>query len=110
MQQLFVYPYLLQGSLFGVFSTGTLVIIYAIFSAKNIGGQLGAGLKKVAAGVVCYVGLFFTLLVLESQNGVFLSPEQIRIFFLLTSMLGSILMIAGFTQIYQIGKRLKLFY
>jgi hypothetical protein len=110
MDELFVNPYLLKISLFGVFSSAVLVVVYAVLSAKAIGGKLGYGLKLVSAGVICYMSLFLTLIVLEQETGAFLSPEQIRIFFLFTSIFGSSLLIVGFWKIYRIGKELKLFY
>lgn len=110
MDELFVYPFLLKGSLFGAYSTALLVILYAVLSAKSIGGKLGMGLKWVAAGTISYVALFVAFIFLENRSESLLTREQIRIFFLTTSIFGSLLFVSGFVKIYKIGKELKLFY
>ena len=86
-----------------------LVIVNAILSAREMGGTLGQGLKKIAAGTIIHIILFGTYMLLEQGNRGILSDEQIRLFFMVTGFLGSLLLVLGFTQVYKITKKLKLF-
>lgn len=106
----FAYPNLLKIFLAIVFATGFLAVIYAILSSKTVGGKLGQGLKKVAAGAIFHIFLLITLLILEGKQTTVISINDLRLFFIATNIFGSILLILGFIQIYKIGKELKLFY
>lgn len=86
-----------------------LVIVSALISAKEIGGTLGQGIKKIAAGSVIDASLLMSFLLLERGNMGLLNQAEIRIFFLLGAILGSSFLIAGYIQIYRVNKRLKLF-
>lgn len=86
-----------------------LVIVNAIISAKTLGGELGKGLKKIAAGTIFYVMLFLTLLALETDVQLALSPELTRIYFIFVNIAGSALLISGFLQIRRVSKKLHLF-
>ena len=86
-----------------------LVIVNAVLSAKTLGGTLGQSLKKIVAGTITHIILFVTYIFLEGGNRGMLSDDQIRLFFMITGIFGSILLCSGFVQLYQIGKRLKLF-
>jgi len=85
------------------------VLISAIMSAKSLGGELGVGLKKIAAGTVSYVILYLTIIAKEYFQYETMSPEDLRLFFLLVNIFGSGMLIWGFYQIYRVSKRLKLF-
>lgn len=41
------------------------VMVVAVLSAKQLGGELGNGLKKVAAGTIIYVILYITIIIKE---------------------------------------------
>lgn len=88
----------------------TLLIIFSAFaSAKQMGGKLGTGLKKVAAGTVIHSIMIVTFTLLELGYRGVLEDKQVQIFFLVSGILGAVLLILGYLQIYQIAKRLKLF-
>jgi len=86
-----------------------LVIFNAMISAKEMGGSLGQGLKKVAAGTICDTILIVTYLLLEKASSGLLSDEQIRLFFLFFGIFGAALLISGYIQMYRVSKKLKLF-
>jgi hypothetical protein len=86
-----------------------LVIVYAVLSAKELGGELGNGLKKVAAGTICYVILYFTTVAKEILPFETTTPEQLRLFYVIVNAFASTLLGVGFYQIYNISKRLRLF-
>ncbi|OGK16919.1 hypothetical protein A3H80_02630 [Candidatus Roizmanbacteria bacterium RIFCSPLOWO2_02_FULL_37_19] len=106
----FAYPFLLKIFLSIVFATGFLAVVYAILSSKSVGGKLGQGLKKVAAGAIFHILLLIILLIIELKQSTVIPVEDLRIFFIGTNIFGSVLLILGFIQIYRIGKELKLFY
>lgn len=87
----------------------SLVIVSAVVSAKAMGGTLGQGLKKIAAGTIVDTILITTYVILESGNRGILDDLQIRIFFLASGLLASFFLIWGYVQIYTITKKLKLF-
>ena len=88
----------------------TLLIIFSAFaSAKQMGGKLGSGLKKVAAGTVIHSIMIITFTLLELGYKGILDYRQIQLFFLVSGVSGAVLLIMGYLQIYQIAKRLKLF-
>lgn len=92
-----------------VFVINALVIVNAIMSAKTLGGELGKGLKKIAAGTTFHVILIITLIALESGSRGSLSDNQVSLFFMFSGLFGSSLLILGYLQIYKISKKLKLF-
>lgn len=103
------YSLALKIGFIAVFSSSMLVVVNAILSAKAMGGTLGQGLKKVAAGTILHTILIVTYFLLEDGNRGFLTDQQISIFFIVVGVTGSILLILGYLQIYKIAKRLKLF-
>ncbi len=103
------FTFILKLSFLSIFITSILVIVNAILSAKALGGELGKGLKKIAAGTIFHIILIVTFLSLERGGYGILTPEQIYMFFIITGLAGSILLIMGYLQIYKISKRLKLF-
>jgi hypothetical protein len=110
LQEIFAYPTMLISSVFLVLATSIILIIIAILSAKAMGGRLGMGLKKIAAGSIMHATLYFLLILFQNGWGTTLDPDQLRYFFLIVSALASIILIAGFYQIYKISRELKLFY
>ena len=92
-----------------VITTSILVIINAILSAKNLGGELGQGLKKIASGTIFYVLLSLTLLAIEFNFPLNLTQTQIRIYFIFVNVSGSLLLTLGFVQIYKVSKKLRLY-
>lgn len=86
-----------------------LVVVAAFVSSREIGGTLGQGIKKIAAGSVVDTILIATYIVLEGGNKGLLSDNAVQLFFLTAGMFGSLLLILGYVQIYKIAKRLKLF-
>lgn len=86
-----------------------MVFVIAILSAREMGGTLGMGLKKVAGGSIIDTALVMAFLALEHGARGILSDSWIKQFFLIGSILGSLLLITGFYQIYKISKKLKLF-
>lgn len=103
------FTLLLKVSFISIFVVSIILIVNAILSAKALGGELGRGLKKVAAGTVFHIILIITFLALERGGYGILNPDQIRLFFMITGILGSVLQAMGYLQIYRISKRLKLF-
>lgn len=85
------------------------VLVSAVLSAKSLGGELGSGLKKIAAGTVCYVILYLTVLAKEIFKYETMPEEQLRVFFVFINIFGSSLLVMGFYQIYRISKKLRLF-
>lgn len=104
-----LWPAGLKSLLIIIFISGLTVIVNAILSAKTLGGELGMGLKKIAAGTIIYVILFLTIIAIERSSDIFLSEEQARIYFMAINLFGSILLITGYVQIYRISRKLKLF-
>jgi len=86
-----------------------LVIVNAILSAKELGGELGKGLKKVAAGTICYVTLYGTIIIKELLPFETMTDSQARFFFVFVNLFASVLLITGFYQMYKISKKLRLF-
>lgn len=85
------------------------VLLSAIISAKSLGGELGTGLKKIAAGTVSYVILYLTIIAKEYFQYETMSESNLRLFFLFVNIFGSGMLISGFYQIYRVSKRLRLF-
>ncbi len=85
------------------------VLFSAVVSAKSLGGELGAGLKKVAVGTITYVILYLTIVVKEYFQYETMSEANLRLFFLFVNIFGSVFLIWGFYQIYRVSKRLRLF-
>ena len=102
-------PVGLKFFLAAIFLCNFLVVINAIRSAKTLGGELGMGLKKIAAGTIAHVMLFISFITVEQGNRGLLTEEQMRTYFIVANFFGSILLILGYLQIYRISKKLKLF-
>ncbi len=105
----FLWTMLLKVSVVFIFGSSVMVIVNAILSAKTLGGELGKGLKKIAAGTITYVLLFLTILVIENRGLNLLTEDTARLYFMLINIFGSLLLISGYIQIYRISKRLRLF-
>lgn len=84
-------------------------MITAALSARNLGGELGNGLKKIAAGTIIYVIVYITIIVKEIMPFETMTAMQMRFFFIFSNLLGSVLLIFGFRQMYKVSSRLKLF-
>ena len=85
------------------------MVVSAILSAKSMGGTLGQGLKKIAAGSIIHTSLIAAYLLLEAFNHGSGNENLIRISFVINGVVGSILLILGFYQLYKVSKKLKLF-
>ena len=105
----FVYSFTLKASYLLIIVPTIIVITTAVMSSKEIGGTLGKGLKKTAVGSIIHTILFMTYLLIERGNKGILDENIIKIFFFAGSIFGSILLIAGYAQIYKIARNLKLF-
>lgn len=92
-----------------MFVSSFLVIINAVRSANALGGTLGQGLKKIAAGTIAHTILIIIYLLLERGDKGLLNDEQIRLFFMTIGLLGSLLLVIGYYQVYLISKKMKLF-
>jgi len=86
-----------------------LVFISGLLSAKQMGGSLGQGLKKIAAGSIVHTSLIMSYLALERGQRGLLSEDWIKLLYLIGGIFGSVLLISGYLQVYKISKRLKLF-
>ncbi len=105
----YIYNTLLKTSYLALIISSFFVIINAVRSAREMGGSLGLGLKKIAAGTILYTISFIVYLALEEGLRGMLSDEQIRLFFILTGLVASTFLITGFLQVYRITKKLRLF-
>jgi len=110
LENVFAYPTMLMTTVYILLSTSIVLIVIAILSAKSMGGRLGMGLKKIAAGSIMHALLFSFLVMLQNGWETTLSPVELRLFFLIATIIASIILISGFNQIYKISKELKLFY
>jgi hypothetical protein len=97
------------GSYLSVIIPTLLVIISAVLSAKSMGGTLGQGLKKIAAGSIVHTILIMTYILLERGNQGVLNELEVRIFFITSAFIACILLISGYIQVYRISKKLRLF-
>lgn len=104
-----IFTLLFKISFIAIFVSSLAVVINAILSAKALGGELGMGLKKIAGGTIAHVIVIITFLSLEKGGRGLLNDDQVKLFFMITGLFGSSLLILGYLQIYQISKRLKLF-
>ena len=86
-----------------------MVVISAVLSAKQIGGTLGQGLKKIAAGSIVHTSLITAYLLLEAYSQEPLDESLIKGSFVVNGVVGSLLLILGFLQLYRVSKKLKLF-
>ncbi len=86
-----------------------LVFITALLSAREMGGTLGKGIKKVAAGSIIHTTLIMTYLALERGYHGILGDYWVGMFFLSGGILGSVLLVSGYLQVYKITKEFKLF-
>ena len=86
-----------------------LVIINAILSSKALGGTLGQGMRKIAVGTIFHTIIIATYFLLEQGNRGLLNDDQVKLFFITFGLLGSTFLILGYSQIYKIAKKLKLF-
>lgn len=86
-----------------------LVILSAMLSAREMGGTLGRGIKKIAAGTIVDTIVVSTYVLLERGDRGILNDEQVRTFFFLSGLFASVLLVSGYLQVYRIAKKLKLF-
>jgi hypothetical protein len=86
-----------------------MVIATAMLSAKAMGGTLGKGLKKIAVGSIVHTILIMTYILLERGNRGLLSENTVRWFFVFCGISGAAFLTAGYIQIYNIARKLKLF-
>lgn len=103
------YSIVLKATYFVLLIPTILVIVSALLSAKQLGGTIGLALKKIAAGTIIDSILIVTYSFLEKGIRGVLDENQVRLFFILSGMFASILLISGYLQLYKISKRLKLF-
>jgi hypothetical protein len=74
-----------------------------------MGGSLGEGIKKIAAGTIIHTVMILAFVFQELGFRGLLQSFQIQFFFLTCGLLGALLLITGYFQIYRIAKKLKLF-
>lgn len=86
-----------------------LVILSAMLSAREMGGTLGRGIKKIAAGTIVDTIVVSTYVLLERGDRGILNDDQVRTFFFLSGLFASVLLVSGYIQVYRIAKKLKLF-
>jgi hypothetical protein len=86
-----------------------LVILSAMLSAREMGGTLGQGIKKIAAGTIVDTIVVSTYVLLERGDRGILNDDQVRTFFFLSGLFASVLLVSGYIQVYKIAKKLKLF-
>lgn len=86
-----------------------LIIISAVISAKQMGGSLGDGLKKIAAGTIIHTVMIVVFVFQELGFKGMLESVQIQLFFFVCGLLGAVFLILGYIQIYRIAHKLKLF-
>lgn len=93
-----------------VFAIPTIMVfVSALLSARHFGGSIGKGLKLIASGSVVHTSLIMTYLALERGYEGLLAEPWTQWLFLFGGIFGAILLIAGYLQIYQIAKKLRLF-
>ncbi len=85
------------------------VILSAFLSAKQMGGTLGEGLKKIAAGSIIHTIIILTYILIEKGARGFLNEQVVGIFFFIGGTSGAAFLISGYSQMYKLAKRLKLF-
>ena len=85
-----------------------LVLVSAVLSVQQIGGTLGDGLKKVAAGSIIHTVLIMTYLALERGFKGLLTDYYVSLFFLCGGIIGAALLVSGYVSVYKIAKKLKL--
>jgi len=86
-----------------------IIFIPSLLSAKKVKGSLSQGLKKNAAGSIIQTALIFTYNSLEKGRKGILSEFQTNLFFLIGGVIGAILLIWGYFQIYQSLKKHQIF-
>jgi len=105
----FDYSLLYKAAYFMVLMPTVLIIVSAAASAKQMGGTLGEGMKKIAAGTIIHTIMIVAFILQEIGFQGVLNAAYIQLFFLVSSILGAIFLILGYLQIYRISKKLKLF-
>lgn len=103
------YSILFKASYLTTIIPTVLVIISAFLSAKEMGGTLGQGIKKIAAGTIVDTILVAAYFMWENGDRGILNDQQIGMFFFLSGLFASLLLISGYIQVYKISKKLKLF-
>lgn len=103
------YSLLFKATYFILLVPTVLVIISAFLSAQQMGGTIGYALKKIAAGTIIDSILVLTYSFLEKGLRGILDENQVRLFFLMSGLFASLLLISGYVQLYKISKKLKLF-
>lgn len=104
-----LYSILFKTSYLAVVIPTLLVVVSACISARSLGGTLGSGLKKIAAGTIIHTTIIMTYILLERGEKGMLDDTQVRLFFMISGLLASILLILGYIQVYKIANKLKLF-
>ncbi len=104
-----IYNLAYKFGFFVVIGISLLVIRSALISAKAMGGTLGQGIKKIAAGTIAQTILIVTYFILERGSRGVLTDDQISAFFIILGTTGSMFLALGYVQIYRIAKKLKLF-
>ncbi|QQG44400.1 MAG: hypothetical protein HYW86_00570 [Candidatus Roizmanbacteria bacterium] len=105
----YLYDFVLKFGFLIVFIPSLLVIINAVLSAKAMGGPLGRGLKKIAAGTIAHTILFAVYFLLQQGNRGLLNAGEIKLFFLSVGTFGAVLLFLGYLDIYKVAKKLRLF-
>ncbi len=103
------YPIVFKTSYLLVIVPTVLVVVTAWLSAREMGGTLGQGLKKLAVGSITHTILFTTYLLLEKGAQGVISEDVVYGLFIFGAIFGAIFLILGYIQIYKITKKLKLF-
>ncbi|MFC1790203.1 hypothetical protein ACFLZP_01815 [Patescibacteria group bacterium] len=106
-----LYPYVFKISYLVFIIPTLLVIITAFMSAREMGGTLGKGLKKIAAGSVIETSLIMSYLLLEQTDLAMSTATEnlVHLSFIINGLAGTIFLISGFIQVYKITKELRLF-
>lgn len=84
-----------------------LVIVNALVSSKNLEGELGKAVQKIAAGVVFYLLLILTLFALNFNYPLNLTQTQLQVYMIFLNTTGSLLLTHGFIKLFAMRKQLK---
>lgn len=103
------YSFLYKAAYMMVLVPTMLIIVSAAVSAKQMGGTLGEGMKKIAAGTIIHTIMIVAFIFQEIGFRGMLDEFYVQMFFLASGVMGAILLILGYMQIYRISKKLKLF-
>lgn len=88
----------------------TILVTFASFrSPRSLGKKLDKGLKKIALGTTVYTAVFLVYVLIRGGSEGLLPENYVTLFFVVSGIFGSILLILGYTQIFKVSKKLKLF-